>query len=181
MLLIVSYCYIFNGYARSKTFSIIIISKGSLKERQVQQHKRTQRFFLRETTRGKTPQDFLNIEFDQVQVKTLRTRIISSLPRYILSLSLSCTMLECKVCPNERGASHTHIHQVSDSTNQPSHRGSLIWANLPRKTQNTIYILLLWVLLPRLTTEFLPHDFYMTNYIKNISEQRNNNPEGGIQ
>ena len=49
------------------------------------------------------------------------------------------------------------------------------------KTQNNIYKILLWVLLPRLTTEVLPQDFYMTNYIKDISEWRNNISKEGIQ
>ena len=58
---------------------------------------------------------------------------------------------------------------------------SRINIDLPWGTQNTFYILLLWVLFPQITTDHLPRDFYMTNYIKDISEQRNNISEGGIQ
>ena len=37
--------------------------------------------FLEETTREKTPQNFLSIEFDQVQCKTQRTRIVAHPPQ----------------------------------------------------------------------------------------------------
>ena len=44
-------------------------------------------------------------------------------------------------------------------------------ADLPRKSHNNKYIILFWVLLTLLTTEGLPHDFY----ISKISWRRNNN------
>ena len=46
-----------------KQFSIV----GSLKEQQAQQHNE-HKYFPWETTREKTPQKFLNIEFDQYSV-----------------------------------------------------------------------------------------------------------------
>ena len=45
-------------------------------------------------------------------------------------------------------------------------------------TTNNIYYIDTWVLLPQLTMEFLPHDFYMINYIKDISKWRNNISKG---
>ena len=45
-------------------------------------------------------------------------------------------------------------------------------------TTNNIDYIDTWVLLPQLTMEVLPHDFYMTNYIKDISEWRNNISKG---
>ena len=49
------------------------------------------------------------------------------------------------------------------------------WAELPKKYHKNKYIIIFWVLLTRLTTEGLPHDFYMTFYISNISWKNNNN------
>ena len=48
-------------------------------------------------------------------------------------------------------------------------------ADLPRKSHDNKYIICFWLLLTQLTTEGLPHDFYMTFYISNISRRRNKN------
>ena len=45
-------------------------------------------------------------------------------------------------------------------------------------TTNNIYYIETWVLLPRLTMDGLPYDFYMTNYIKDISKWMHNIFEG---
>ena len=54
-------------------------------------------------------------------------------------------------------------------------------ADLPRKSHNNNYIILFGVLLTQLTTEDLPHDFYMNFYINDISCRRNNSNDVKVQ
>ena len=51
---------------------------------------------------------------------------------------------------------------------------TLLGRPLLTSLKNTFYIIHFWVLFPQLIIEVLPHDFYMTNYIKDIYEWRNN-------
>ena len=66
-------------------------------------------------------------------------------------------------------------HQVSELITKFGWPTSLIRVNLPKKTRNNIYKILLWVLLAQLIMEVLPQEFCMSNYINDISQSRNSN------
>ena len=75
---------------------------------------------------------------------------------------------------NERGASPIYIFNWLNL--QPNWAEFSNWLGplVQLDTTNNIYYIETWVLLPQITMEGLPHDFYMTNYIKDISEWRKN-------
>ena len=107
----------------------------------------------------KTQQNFLYIDFSQVQSKIQEQDYIASSPPNGLSLLSLAQLLECSACPNDGSASLIYTDQIRGLINQVVRILLASRVDLHWKAQKYILIILLWALLTRLTTEVLPQYF----------------------
>ena len=134
-----------------------------MKERHRQPHKRMQRFILGNPHGGENPTKIPQYRIRPSIVNNPKNNTNNFLSLANLPTLSLAHLLVWEMCPNEGGSSPIYTHQVSDLI---THKGWPVTpnkANLPRETQNNIYIMLVWVLLPWLTMDVLPHESYMKN------------------